>query len=167
LNDLADTPHNAAFKCFASRQRERMAAFETLHSKENISLSERFWMIVNELWHVWFLQGGEAMSSAVTPEYVEEMGKKLFMRYLRTLPVERRLEGLTPEEVLRLFEPEDRLKGLRPEDRLKGLKPEDRLKGLRPEDRLKGLRPEDRLKGLKPEDIEAYLRQITQQASDT
>jgi hypothetical protein len=48
--------------------------------------------------------------------------------------VERLLEVLPPEDVLRHYKPEERLAGLKPEERLAGLKPEERLAGLKPEE---------------------------------
>ncbi len=126
LNDLANTPHNAAFKCFASRQRERRAAFETLHAGQQPRFSEQFWWIVNGLWNVWFFQqGGGAMSETLTPEAVEEMGKMWGKQYLASL---------SPEEVLRNYTPEERVAGLQPEEALRNYTPEERVTGLKPEE---------------------------------
>ncbi|MCP4397520.1 MAG: hypothetical protein GY801_09515 [bacterium] len=141
LNDLENTPHNATFKCFASRQRERRVAFETLHTVQQPHFSEQFWWIVNGLWKIWFFQqGGKTMSHAVTPEAVREMGKMWGKHYLESLSVEQRLAGLKPEEY---------------------------LAGLKPEDRVAGLKPEDRVAGLTPEEIERLLRDLKKRSSDT
>jgi len=132
LNDLANTPHNAAFKCFASRSRERRAAFETLHAEPPKKFSDQFWWIVNGLWKVWFFQqGGNAMSQTLTPEAVREMGKMWGKQYLASLSPEDRLAGLKPEDVFRNYSPEDVFRNYSLEDRLAGLKPEELERCLR------------------------------------
>jgi len=69
---------------------------------------------------------------------------------VRRIPIEWRLEGITPK---------DRLKGLSPEEIMNNFNPAEILKGLKPEERLEGLKPEERLEGLKPEDLKK-LKQI-------
>ncbi len=105
LNDLVNTTHNAPIKCFASRNRERMAAFAKLKGQQQASFSDRFWRMLNGLWNLWFLRGGDDMSVVVTPEEVREMGKMWGEHFLSGLSVEERLAGLKPEE---------RLAGLKP-----------------------------------------------------
>jgi hypothetical protein len=44
---------------------------------------------------------------------------------LASMPVERRLEGLSAEQLWQALPPEERLKGLSPEERLQGLTPDE------------------------------------------
>jgi hypothetical protein len=74
-------------------------------------------------------------------------------RLIARVPVEARLEGLTPEE---------RIAGLRPEERIAGLRPEERIAGLRPEERIAGLTPEQLAAALPPEVLE-FLAQKAKQ----
>jgi len=112
LNELANVPHNAFMKCFASKKKEKQSAFNSLKSHDFSMFSGEFQWLVAGLWECWFAPGGDEMKGELTPERVSEMGRIWGEAYLK---------GLKPEE---------RLKGLRPEERLKGLKPEERLKGL-------------------------------------
>ncbi len=165
LNDLDDSPHNAAFKCFASRRQERLAAFGRLYDDLRNSLSDRFWWVLNGLWNVWFFQGGDIMSEALNPLTVAEVGRKLEKRLLESLSVEQRLAGLKPEDILRNVKPEDILRNVKPEDILRNVKPEDILRNFKPEDILKDARPEEVLRHFKPEEIEQYLQKVKQNAS--
>lgn len=142
LNNLSNKPHNAFIKCFASRIREKDAAFGTLQEQNVALLSDKLIRIFKSLWELWFLKGDVFMEQELTRESLIEKGKKWGDLYLASLP------------------PEERLKGLGPEDVLKNFRPEDVLKNFRPEERLKGLGPEDILKCLSAEDIEAYWRKI-------
>ena len=54
---------------------------------------------------------------------------------IEAAPIERRLKGLTAEQVLKRFNAEERLRGLGPEERLRGLGPEDLIRALGPETR--------------------------------
>ncbi|HKI35025.1 MAG TPA: hypothetical protein VKA46_24425 [Gemmataceae bacterium] len=55
------------------------------------------------------------------PDMLEEVARETIDRLLKELPVEKRLEGLTPEQ---------RVQGLPAEKRLEGLTPEQRVQGL-------------------------------------
>ena len=76
------------------------------------------------------------MSNELTPEKVMEIGEKWLDMILASLPSEKVLQYVSPEE---------------------------RLSGLRAEEVLEHFRPEERLQGLKPEEIEAYLQKLKKQ----
>jgi len=57
----------------------------------------------------------------IMPDMLEEVARETIDRLLKELPVEKRLEGLTPEQ---------RVQGLPAEKRLEGLTPEQRVQGL-------------------------------------
>jgi len=139
LNELSDELHNAFFKCFASRIKEKESAFDLLRHTGAGLLHIRLHWIIQGLRYIWFGMKGDDMKTELTPEKISEIGK---------MWTDAILAGMTPEE---------RLAGLKPEERLAGLKAEERLAGLKAEERLAGLKAEERLAGLKPEEIEAYL----------
>lgn len=94
------------------------------------------------------------MSNELTPEKVMEIGEKWIDMILASLP---------SEKVLQYVSPEERLSGLRAEEVLEHFRPEERLSGLRPEEVLEHFRPEERLQGLTSEEIEAYLQKLKKQ----
>ena len=57
-------------------------------------------------------------------EYMGELEEELQTAVLEAIPVEKRLKGLSPEEVLRRFTAEDRVRGLSPEELAGGLSSE-------------------------------------------
>ena len=193
-NDLAETPHNAPIKCFASRKPVKQQALLQLSDTRWKNVSSTFWWFLDGLFTYWFQrQGGESMpqEQIITPEFITQLGKQMVNRILATippeevlkqvsyqeilkhLPMEEVLKQVSHQDLLKHLSPEERLSGLKPEERLSGLKPEERLSGLKPEERLSGLKPEERLSGLKPEErlkdldieeIERYLQKRKQQA---
>ncbi|MFM7205028.1 MAG: hypothetical protein ACKO6N_30000 [Myxococcota bacterium] len=68
--------------------------------------------------------------------------EEIMARYMRGLPLEKRLEGLPAEEVLKAYRPEEVLKAYRPEERLAGMKVDDVLKAFKPEELVAALTPE-------------------------
>ncbi|MEM7532229.1 MAG: hypothetical protein AAF639_08635 [Chloroflexota bacterium] len=160
LNQLRDEPHNIYFRAFASRKNIRTSAFSRLRQ-----ISQK---VFNEIWDVLFaLQKAYEieeidMQFNLTAESLMEMGQEM----IHLIPVEKRLEGLTPEEQLLGLTPEEQLLGLTPEEQLLGLTPEERFIGLKPEERFAGLEPEQVPDMLNPKNIEAMfgpeiLRQVT------
>ena len=93
-------------------------------------------------------------------ELMQKSLEELMEPVLEAMPVEKRLRGLTPEQLRERLTPEQRLQGLAPEQRLEGLTPEQRLEGLTPEQRLEGLTLEQRLQGLSPEQLEELKRRL-------
>ncbi len=141
LNELTDEPHNAFVKCFASRKKEKTAAFSALRLLGFRTLRAQVQWIVQGLM---FLseKGGRMETMELTPEKVTELGK---------MWADLILSGMSPDDVLSRYSPDDILSRY---------KPEERLRGLGPEERLRGLGPEERLRGLTEEEIEAYLLKI-------
>ncbi|MEZ4525159.1 MAG: hypothetical protein R2941_04490 [Desulfobacterales bacterium] len=134
LNELPPEPHNVLVKCFASRKKEKMAAFGALRCLGFGMLRPQVQWFVKGLLRYWISEKGGYMETAeLTPEKVMEMGK---------MWADLILSGLPPEEVLSRY------------------KPEERLRGLGPEEVLSRYKPEERLRGLTEEEIEAYLLKI-------
>ncbi len=117
LNELAETPHNAPMKCFASRRQVKQHALTMLRHGDVPVHSKKFWWFLHGLWNYWFSQEEDDMTKNVlTPEKVMEMGMVWSKQALARVP------------------PEERLAGLKPEERLAGLKPKERLAGLSAEE---------------------------------
>ncbi|MDM8535361.1 hypothetical protein QUF70_01260 [Desulfobacterales bacterium HSG17] len=116
LNELADTPHNAWLKCFASQKQEKKSAFETLRNKGFSSLNRRLQWFIEGLLHYLFTIGGKEMDIEITPDDVMKLGKKWQLAILS---------------------------GIKPKDRLAGLAPKDRLAGLELKDILAEFTPEE------------------------
>ncbi len=153
LNEFTPEAHNAFVKCFASRKKEKEAAFSALKKAGLEKLNLQLRDFIEGLLCYWSLDKGEEDMKKIelTPEKVREMGK---------MWGDLILSGMSVDEVLARYSPEDRLKGLSPEEVLSRYRPEERLKGLRPEERLKGLGLRERLRGLSEAEIEEYLREV-------
>ena len=114
--------------------------------------AQRFWA---EL-----VGAGEAKMDVRKMEGYEEILEK----FVKTLPPQQRLAGMTPEQILAGLEPEQRLAGMAPEQRVAGLAPEQILATLPPEQIVLGL-PDEALRALParylatlPEAIQATIR---------
>ncbi len=112
LNELEDTVHNAAFKIFASRRKQKRRAFESIHRNTPAWLNLDYEMLVYGLFRIWFDEEDYLMTPELTKEKVMEMGKLFGRRYLELLPVK------------------DRLKGVPVRDRLEGVSFKDRLEDI-------------------------------------
>ncbi|MDM8520189.1 hypothetical protein QUF64_09085 [Anaerolineales bacterium HSG6] len=124
LNQLANQPHNAYVKCFASRKKAKQAAFQLLDEVDEVELSNKLWWFVSGLGQLVLPQQEESMPKLeITPEDVMKLGKDIGETLLLTMPLELRLKGLKPEEQLHGLKPEERLHGLKPEEKLSVLKP--------------------------------------------
>ncbi|MGB0385325.1 MAG: hypothetical protein ACPGWR_10925 [Ardenticatenaceae bacterium] len=177
LNELSDAPHNAFFKCFASREKEKRRAFDILRQQDFSQFPKELYWLISGLFNKWFESEGELMD-AHTPEKVIEMGKMWWSHSLfKILPPkevlshyrpeevfshyrpEEVLSHYRPEEVLGQYKPEEVLGQYKPEEVLGQYKPEERVAGLKPEERVAGLKPEERMADLSIEELEAYILQ--------
>ncbi len=116
LNELADSPHNAWIKCFASRKQEKKSAFDILMDKGFTSLNRRLQWFIEGLLHYLFTIGDKDMEIEIKPEDVMKIGKKWRQTVLLGLKPEERMAGLTPK---------DRLAGLTLKDILSEFSPEE------------------------------------------
>jgi hypothetical protein len=115
LNELANLPHNAFFKCFASRRAEKRKAFATLKQASLVPwITTPLNWFLEGLWKYWFAiteRGDETMQTELTPEQVTKMGKQWGEMwgeiFLSRLTIEERLAGVEPKEVLSHFAPEE------------------------------------------------------------
>ncbi|KOR28538.1 hypothetical protein TI03_04495 [Achromatium sp. WMS1] len=119
LNELESTPHNAALKCFATKRKERDAAFATMSSSGLESLSFSIEKLVNGLRRIFMshtLQVDE-----LTPDRVMELGQELMDAVLKYAPLEKILSYHKPDEILSHYQPNTILNHYKPEQRLAGL----------------------------------------------
>ncbi len=96
---------------------------------------------------VWWYAHTGRKENGMDPRELEDF-EDMQRRYFASFPLEQRLAGATPAEILACLKPEERLVGLKPEERLVGLKPEERLAGLKPEDIARALSEADRVLAL-------------------
>ncbi|MBF0629492.1 MAG: DUF4351 domain-containing protein [Magnetococcales bacterium] len=87
LNELADEPHNAPLKCFASRMEERRRAFETIGHAGLFRLSVEFGQTMIGLWRL-MMKGSlnHPEMNGITPEYVSQLGKEWFEAMIDMTP---------------------------------------------------------------------------------
>lgn len=145
LNQLSNEPHNVFFKCFASRKKEREAAFAVIDEMKIWTWSEALWATVSGLRSIYHrLEGGEMKDVILTPEYLRKLGEGIRDSIIASLTPEQRLGGMSVEAIVAQ------------------LTPEQLLAKFGPEQLLAKLNPEQRLAGLDPEVIEGYLRKQKQ-----
>lgn len=103
LNELANLPHNAFFKCFASRRAEKRKAFATLKQASLVPwITTPLNWFLEGLWKYWFAiteRGDETMQTELTPEQVTKMGREWGEIFLSRLTIEERLAGVQVEEL--------------------------------------------------------------------
>jgi hypothetical protein len=103
LNELANLPHNAFFKCFASRLAEKRKAFATLKQASLVPwITTPLNWFLEGLWKYWFAiteRGDKTMQTELTPEQVTKMGKQWGEIFLSRLTIEERLAGVQVEEL--------------------------------------------------------------------
>ncbi len=107
LNRLPATSNNAMVKLFASRDREREAAFAAL-DRHVFAESQESGAYVLGLRHALNGKGELDMAETLTPEKVMEYGKRIRDLIIETGTPEERLAGLSPDQ---------RLKGLNSAER--------------------------------------------------
>jgi hypothetical protein len=136
LNDLSDAPHNLFIKCFASRKKEKERSFRKLFESSWKQLSGSLPQIFMGMRNIYAIaqEGIDMMEYELTPEKVMEIGKGFEDAFLAHLSIDKRLKGLSPEDIFARFKPEERIAGLKPEDVLARFKPEDILDNLSDED---------------------------------
>lgn len=100
LNELPSKPHNAYVKLFASREREREAAFEAL-SEPEVTISSQLHAYMFGLQETLDVMGESNMAEMLTPDRIMEIGEKIRQRVLDAATPEERLAGLDLEERLR------------------------------------------------------------------
>jgi hypothetical protein len=110
LDQLAQQEHNAMLHLFSARDELLIygAQHYQIRSPETSTLLMRL-----------FLRFQEEIKAM--PDALEEFTRETIDWLLKTLPVEKRLEGLPAEELRKRLSTEERLEGLSPEERVKGL----------------------------------------------
>lgn len=113
LNELADEPHNAVFKLFATHKIEKQKAFFVMERSRNVGSMPKD---LKSLFSGLLSLGEEDMTYELTPEQVREVGQIWGKAYIETIPIEERLAGIPIEKRLADLKLPERLAGLtRPE----------------------------------------------------
>ncbi|KOR28109.1 hypothetical protein TI05_17570, partial [Achromatium sp. WMS3] len=110
LNELEPWPHNAPLKCFATKRKERDAAFATMNSSGLEHLSTSTEKLVNGLRRIFMSHTLQV--EELTPDRVMELGQELMDAVLKYAPLEKILSYHKPDEILNQYQPEQRLAGL-------------------------------------------------------
>ncbi len=97
-NELANEPHNALVKCFASRSEEQKKAFDQLEKGVQQWGLPKLENFLSGLYKYYAIKRKELMKYEMTPDDVAELGKVFGSRFLASLSPEERLEGLSPED---------------------------------------------------------------------
>jgi hypothetical protein len=124
---------------FASRVKEKKKVVRRIRQRQELT-DPSYQGLVSGLNYIWFGKEDAMETVDITPEKVMEFGALLGKNYLKTIPTEVRLEGLSPK------------------DRIKGLSPEEVVQLFSPEEVLRQFSPEEVLRQFSPEEIEKALR---------
>ncbi len=142
LNELANEPHNAYVKCFASHRQEKEKAFEMLEKNNFKSLANPLRYFISGLKGFWFTLEGDKMKLEVTEEQIAEMGKRWGETYLSSLPTEEVLSHYDPQEVLSHYDPQEVLSHYDPQEVLSHYDPQEVLSHYDSQQVLAGLSPQ-------------------------
>ena len=110
LNRLPPQPHNAFVKLFASRKREREAAFASLDAP-TVAESPKLHAYMVGLQTALGVKGEVNMAEMLTPEKVMEIGEKVRQRILEMASPGEINETLR-QRILEMASPEERMMGL-------------------------------------------------------
>lgn len=97
------------------------------------------------------------MNHELNPEQVKKLGWRWTEAFLAQLPIEERLKGLKPQEVVSQYAPQERLQGLKPQEVLSQYAPQERLQGLKPQEVVSQFAPQELLDQFDSKQIEEYL----------
>ncbi len=110
LNELESTPHNASLKCFATKRKERDAAFKVMSRSGLESLSKNIEQFTLGLRRIFMPH--TLTTEGWTPDKVMDLGRELKEAITKNIPVKEFLSYHQPSEILRYYQPEQRLSGL-------------------------------------------------------
>ncbi len=153
LNELADEPHNAFIKTFASHRKEKRKAFEQLWQLPYWDFPRKLQRVLGGLLNYWFPKEGGKMEEGLTIEYFIELGKQAEERFLNSIPVERRLASIPVEKRLASIPIEKRLASIPIEERLASIPVEVMLSQYHPKEVLTVYTPKDVLTMYNPREI--------------
>ncbi|OQY57057.1 MAG: hypothetical protein DRR08_02220 [Candidatus Parabeggiatoa sp. nov. 2] len=109
LNELPDELHNAWVTCLASKKLKRLNAFNRLKSEGFDLIPKPFKWFLAELWQLISIKGDDDMTLDLSPQQIEDMGQMWGDILLPTIPLEKRLAGANPVEVINLFKQTNQL----------------------------------------------------------
>ncbi len=155
LNDLPSQPHNAYVKLFASREREREAAFAALDAPV-VAESPRLQVYMVGLQRALDVKGEIEMAEVLTPEKVMEIGEKVRQRILE-LATPDEIDDTLRQRILEMATPDEIDDTLR--QRILEMATPDEIDDTLRQRILEMATPEERLIGLDPNTIDDTLRQ--------
>ncbi len=159
LNELADTPHNAVFKYFASQMKERLKAFQKMQSELWPKFSKELQELFTGLHKQWFSNKGGLMPKPeeMTVDYYRQLGRESMRQMVQHLDAKELLKGVSMQERLAGVSTQERLDGISSQERLDGISSQERLNGISTQERLDGISIQERLEGVEPEELAKSL----------
>jgi hypothetical protein len=162
LNDLADEPHNALCRLFASKKKEKARALLGVIRSGIGALPEAVTEFIVKFADLVFQRGGADMKELTSEE------RELFSRVYHNivvpnLPLEERLKGIPVKDRLKGIPAKERLNGIPAKEWVEAIPAKEWMKAVPAKDRLDGISAKERLKGLSPEEldeIENTLREL-------
>ena len=167
--DLSDEPHNAFFKVFASRTREKRISLDLLMKNKAVLANTEIIWLLRGLAACWFQFTGEAMENELTPEKAMELGKRFEDLMISSIPLEKILDNFGPDEIIEKvgrnrildnFGPDEIIEKVGRNRILDNFGPDEIIHKFVKDRLVAKLRPEDRLAGLSVEELELYLEKL-------
>jgi len=101
LPDLANASYNAAFKVFAHNRREKQRAYDILAEEIDVVGLNAYYVLAY-LYYAWFSdKGGDAMNIDLSKVDMKLLVDTFGDGVLRSMPLEKRLEGISSRELLK------------------------------------------------------------------
>ena len=171
LNELADEPHNAFIKTFASHRKEKRKAFEQLWQLPYWDFPRKLQRVLGGLLNYWFPKEGGKMEEGLTIEYFIELGKQAEERFLNSIPIEKRLASIpievmlsqyNPKEVLTVYAPKDVLTMYNPREIIENYPTQTLLAEISAKERLTGISAEELMQHLSADVIESLQKALAE-----
>jgi hypothetical protein len=108
LNELSDEPQNIPLKLFASHRHQKQNAYQAIQENKLFGMTEKLSWLFQGFWAIILRRGKEKMQTDIdelTPEILEEEGKKWGDFWLANMSAENLAESLMKDDVLENLPP--------------------------------------------------------------
>ena len=162
LNELADEPHNAFIKTFASHRKEKRKAFEQLWQLPYWDFPRKLQRVLGGLLNYWFPKEGGKMEEGLTREYFIELGKQAEERFLNSIPIEKRLASIPIEVMLSQYNPKEVLTVYAPKDVLTMYNPREIIENYPTQTLLAEISAEELMQHLSADVIKSLQKALAE-----
>jgi len=156
LNDLPNTPHNILFKIFASKRKQKIAAFDRIICSDRHLLGQKLEWQIAGLYRI-MLDKEFAMTSELNTNDIEKLGRTYAKVLVNRLPVKDRLAGIPAAERMRDIPLAERLRDIPLAERMRDIPLAERLRDIPLVERMRGIPVAERFEGLSDEEILRFL----------